>query len=53
MILGLYENLNLNYHEENPTSSNLSTYILENIHNKKCKFPLMFIVIEHLFKFLF
>ena len=43
-IIGVYENLNLNYHEENPTSTNLSNYLLENIHAKKTKFPLMFVV---------
>jgi len=44
LIIGVYENLNLNYHEDNPISTNFATYLLDNIHNKKTKFPLFFMV---------
>ncbi len=44
IIIGLYENLNANYHEEDSTNSNMINYILENIHQKITKYPLLFII---------
>ena len=43
-IIGIYENLLVNYHEEDITNSNMSNYILETIHTRLTKFPLLFMI---------